>query len=175
MADIPGETGTEKTISESRRQKYREAFQPFVVPVKKYLRENGRVTFTELGTFLGQVEGVPMKWGPDLKRATQLTSRSMIIPFLESFPEFKIEIENKIHHALLAPAAEKKEVVAKVVEEREKAVAKPRSSRAVGVATVKKAPPKIITLRRAVPARAVKRAPPKITGVRRGVQRATVK
>ena len=180
-ADMPGERGTEKTISVKRREKYREAFQPFVVPVKKYLRENGRVTFTELGTFLGQVEGVPMRWGPDLKRATQLTSRSMIIPFLESFPEFKIEIENKIHHALLATPASSSArgstEAERIEEPAEKKEVKPaktvRSARAVGV---KRAPPKVIMMRRAVPARAVKRAPPKISGVRRGpVRRAAVK
>jgi hypothetical protein len=187
-ADMPGEQGTEKTISESRRAKYREAFRPFVAPVKKYLRENsGKVTFTNLGTFLGQVEGVPMKWGPDLRKATALTSRSMITPFLESFPEsFKIDVEGNTHHVMLAtpasssargsteadrveePAAEKKEVAkpAKTV----------RSARAVGVATVKKAAPKITTIKRAVPARAVRRAPPKISGIRRGpARRATVK
>jgi hypothetical protein len=121
-----------------------------------------------------------MKWGPDLKRATQLTSRSMIIPFLESFPEiFKIEIENKTHHAVLASSSGG-EVVEKVVEKKEveKVVEKkkPKQARSTrAIATVKKSSPKIITLKRAVSTRAVKRAPPKITGVRGAARRATVK
>ena len=40
-ADIPGEVGTEKTIADSKHQKYREAFQPFVTPAKRLLRRNG--------------------------------------------------------------------------------------------------------------------------------------
>ena len=63
-ADVPDEVGVEKTIADSKRQKYREAFQPFVEPAKKFLRSTGgKATFSELGTFLVTVEGVPTKWG----------------------------------------------------------------------------------------------------------------
>ena len=63
-ADIPGEVEVEKTIADSKRQKYREAFQPFVEPAKEFLRsKRGKATFSELGTFLVTVEGVPTKWG----------------------------------------------------------------------------------------------------------------
>ena len=103
-ADIPGEVGTEKTIADSKRQKYREAFQPFVTPAKRFLRRNGgNATFSELGTFLGSVEGVKTKWGDELKKVTALTSRSMITPFLESFPEdFSIEVDGDTYTAKLA-------------------------------------------------------------------------
>ena len=86
-ADVPGIKGTEKTIAVSKRQKYREALQPFVEPAKNFLRsKGGKATFSELGTFLVTVDAVP-KWGDDLKKATALTSRSMFNPFLESFPD----------------------------------------------------------------------------------------
>jgi hypothetical protein len=103
-ADVPGEVGTEKTIADSKRQKYREAFQPFVTPAKQFLRRNGgQATFSELGTFPVTVEGVKTKWGPELKKATALTSRSMITPFLESFPDdFRIEADGDTYTALLA-------------------------------------------------------------------------
>ena len=103
-ADVPGEVGTEKTIADSKRQKYREAFQPFVTPAKRFLRRNGgKATFSELGTFLGTVEGVKTAWGPELKKVTALTSRSMITPFLESFPEdFSVEVDGDTYIAKLA-------------------------------------------------------------------------
>ena len=96
--------GTEKTIADSKRQKHREAFQPFVTPAKRFLRRNGgKATFSALGTFLGTVEGVKTAWGPELKKATALTSRSMITPFLESFPEeFSVEVDGDTYTALLA-------------------------------------------------------------------------
>ena len=102
-ADVPGTKGTEKTIADSKRQKYREAFQPFLEPAKEFLRsKGGRATFSELGTFLVTVEGVPTKWGPELKKATALTSRSMFNPFLESFPDdFSIEAEGQTYSAIL--------------------------------------------------------------------------
>jgi hypothetical protein len=102
-ADVPGEVCTEKTIANSKRQKYRESFQPFVTPAKRFLRRNGgKATFSEIGTFLGTVEAVP-KWGDELKKATALTSRSMIRPFLESFPDdFSIEVDGETYTALLA-------------------------------------------------------------------------
>ena len=103
-ADVPGEVGTEKTIADSKRQKYIEAFQPFVTPAKRFLRRNGgNATFSELGTFLGTVEGVKTAWGPELKKVTALTSRSMITPFLESFPEdFSVEVDGDTYTAKLA-------------------------------------------------------------------------
>ena len=52
--------------------------------------------------FLGTVEGVPTKWGPELKRATALTSRSMFTPFLESFPDdVSVEAVGQTYSALL--------------------------------------------------------------------------
>ena len=102
-ADVPGTKGTEKTIADSKRQTYREAFRPFLEPAKEFLRsKGGRATFSELGTFLVSVEGVPTKWGPELKKATALTSRSMFNPFLESFPDdFSIEAEGQTYSAIL--------------------------------------------------------------------------
>ena len=102
-ADVPGTTGTEKTIADSKRQKYRGAVQPFVEPVKEFLKgKGGKATFSELRVFLGTVEGVPTKWGPELRRATALTSRSMFTPFLESFPDdFSIEMNGQTYSALL--------------------------------------------------------------------------
>ena len=56
-----------------------------------------------MGTFLGTVEGVKTKWGDELKKVTALTSRSMITPFLESFPEdFSIEVDGDTYIAKLA-------------------------------------------------------------------------
>ena len=55
-----------------------------------------------MGTFLGTVEAVP-KWGDELKKVTALTSRSMITPFLESFPEdFNVEVAGDTYTAKLA-------------------------------------------------------------------------
>ena len=63
----------------------------------------GKATFSELGTFLGTVEGVKTKWGDELKKVTALTSRSMITPFLESFPEdFSVEVDGDTYTAKLA-------------------------------------------------------------------------
>jgi hypothetical protein len=106
-ADVPGVKGTEKTIADSKRQKYREAFQPFSEPAKEFLRsKGGKATFSELGTFLVTVEGVPTKWGPELKKATSLTSRSMLNPFLESFlDDFSIEAVGQTYSAILVEAA----------------------------------------------------------------------
>ena len=70
-----------------------------------------------MGTFLDTVEA-PTKWGPELKEATALTSRSMITPFLESFPEdFSVEVDGDTYTALLAtepaqPARWKKKAAA---------------------------------------------------------------
>ena len=56
-----------------------------------------------MGTFLGTVEGVKTKWGDELKKVTALTSRSMITPFLESFPEdFSVEVDGDTYTAKLA-------------------------------------------------------------------------
>ena len=53
------------------------------------------------------VEGVPTKWGPELKKATSLTSRSMFNPFLESFPDdFSIEAVGQTYSAILIEAAD---------------------------------------------------------------------
>ena len=105
-ADVPGTKGTEKTIADSKRQKYREAFQPFVEPAKVFLRsKGGKATFSELGTFLVTMEGVPTEWGPALKKATALTSRSMFHPFLQSFPDgFSIEVDGQTYSAILVEA-----------------------------------------------------------------------
>ena len=49
------------------------------------------------------MEGVKTEWGPELKKATALTSRSMITPFLESFPEdFSVEVDGDTYTAKLA-------------------------------------------------------------------------
>ena len=41
--------------------------------------------------------------GPELKKATALTSRSLTTPFLESFPEdFNVEVDGQIYTALVA-------------------------------------------------------------------------
>ena len=137
-ADIPGEVGTEKTIADSKRQKYREAFQPFVTPAKRFLRRNGgNATFSELGTFLGTVEGVKTAWGPELKKVTALTSRSMITPFLESFPEdFSVEVDGDTYTAKLA---------GNEVAERAQS-AKRKTPSYMGTSTVKG---KILTIKRA--------------------------
>ena len=51
------------------------------------------------------VEGVPTKWGPELKKATSLTSRSMFNPFWESFPDdFSIEAVGQTYSAILVEA-----------------------------------------------------------------------
>ena len=108
-ADVPSARGTEKTISDSKRQKYRVAFQPFLEPARGVLKEKGgKATFSELGTFLGTVEGVVTKWGPELKTATALTSRSMVTPFLDSFPEdFSVEVSENAYYVQVkgAPAS----------------------------------------------------------------------
>ena len=102
-ADVLGIKGTEQTIVASKRQKYREAFQPFVGPAEEFLKGEGeKATLSELGTFLGTVEGVPTKWGPELKKVTALMSRSMFMPFLESFPaDFSVEVDDDTYTALL--------------------------------------------------------------------------
>ena len=47
------------------------------------------------------VEAVP-KWGPELKKATALMSRSIFNPFVESFPEdFSIQVEGQTYSAHL--------------------------------------------------------------------------
>ena len=135
-ADAPGIKGTEKTIADSKRQKYINAFQPFVTPAKRFLRRNGgKATFSELGTFLGTVEGVKTAWGPELKKVTALTSRSMITPFLESFPEdFSIEVDGDTYISKLAG----NEVAAQP--------AKRKTPSYMGTSTVKG---KILTIKRA--------------------------
>ena len=50
------------------------------------------------------VEAVPT-WGPELKKATALTSRSMFNPFLESFPDdFRVEAVGQTYSAILVVA-----------------------------------------------------------------------
>ena len=45
------------------------------------------------------------KWGPDLRKATALTSRGMFNPFLESFPDdFSIEAVGQTCSAILVEA-----------------------------------------------------------------------
>ena len=127
-ADVPGTKGTEKTIADSKRQKYREAFQPFLEPAKEFLRsKGGRATFSELGTFLVSVEGVPTKWGPELKKATALTSRSMFNPFLESFlDDFSIDADGQTYSAILIEDAETAQPVRRRLTKKQTSNAAPK-------------------------------------------------
>ena len=184
-ADVPGAVGTGKTIPATKRAMYREAFQPFVVPAKKFLEKKGSVTWADLGKHLKSLPISPAWASEALMKQTGTKDMKPTRPFLESFPDvFRIDESHGFRVELAAQAtAGTSSTETEPTHEKIASAASAKKQKAVSTplrmtpSRDKTASPKILTIKR-TPVRAasgVRSAPPKISGVRRGPRRAVIK
>ena len=88
-ARIPGKIGIEKKKPESKIGRYTDAFEHFVEPAERFLRANGKTTFSSLGVHLRSFdmrkdEGKP-NWN-ELAAILGARDKALLKEFLLTFP-----------------------------------------------------------------------------------------